>query len=558
MKNIRIGEVLKEYEYITDEQIEQALAWQKEHPETSKRIGQILVDEGFVTEGQVLEAMGRKLDMELVDLDTINIDMKAIAEIPKNLAQKYNMLAFKEDGAVLTVALSDPLNFYGIEDIRQLTGMDLKLVLAPEEKIRLEITHAYSAVTARQALEKASEAAEPEPEDTGVEEVGADAPVVDALNKLLIHGYNMGASDIHIESFEDYVAVRVRVDGVMAETARLAVSIQTPLIARIKIMSEMDIAERRLPQDGHFKTIIEGKDINARVSIIPTVYGEKAVIRFLFDDIAVDHQGQYGMDEENYKKFEKILSSPNGMIYITGPTGSGKTTTLYMALDEMVKLPINISTIEDLVERNLTGINQMQVNPVAGLTFERGLRALLRQDPDVIMIGETRDPETASIAVRAAITGHLVFSTIHTNDALSAIVRLEDMEIPPYMVASSLSGIVAQRLMRKVCPHCREEYTATEDECIALGVESGTKLYRGKGCPVCNGSGYKGRMAVHEVVVVDRHLRRMITEGDEMEAMEEYLRGEGMFSSLQEEARERVLDGTTTMQEYHKIARYAE
>ncbi|MCI2061323.1 MAG: GspE/PulE family protein [Eubacteriaceae bacterium] len=558
MRNIRLGEVLKEYGYITEEQIEQGLQWQKDNPDTKKRFGEILVDLGFVSDDNVLEAMARKLNMEIVDLDRITLDMKAVEMIPKHLAERYNMLAYQADGMDLTVAIDDPLNFYGIEDIRQLTEMNLILVLAPKERIRRAIVQAYSEVTARNALKRASESAAPPVEETGVEEIGVDAPVVDALNKLLIHGYNMGASDIHIEPFEEYVDVRVRVDGVMTETARLASSIQLPLIARIKIMSDMDIAERRLPQDGHFKATIEGKDINARVSIIPTVYGEKAVIRFLFADIAVDHQGQFGMNDANYGKFRKILGAPNGMIYITGPTGSGKTTTLYMVLDEMVTLPINISTIEDPVERNLTGINQMQVNNTAGLTFERGLRALLRQDPDVIMIGETRDAETASIAVRAAITGHVVFSTIHTNDALSAIVRLEDMEIPPYMVASSLAGVVAQRLVRKVCPHCSEEYTATEEECAALGVEAGTKLKRGKGCPVCNQSGYRGRTALHEVVVIDRTIRRMITEGASQADMEEYLREAGLFTSLQEEARECVLEGITTVEEYHKIARYAE
>ncbi|MEG0391708.1 MAG: ATPase, T2SS/T4P/T4SS family [Anaerovoracaceae bacterium] len=553
--NIRIGEVLKEYGYITDEQIQEALDYQKAHKEEGKLLGEILVEEGFVTERQTLEALGQKLDYDLVDVTTENIDTNAVGRIPKAIADKYNMIAIREEGNVLYVALSNPLQFYGIEDVRQITQKHLVLLLDTKDHISRAISDNYSEVNARKALEKigtiTSKMNIEVPAE--IEDVGSDAPVVAALNKLLLHGHSMGASDIHIEPFESFMLVRVRMDGVITETARLEVSIQQPLIARIKIMADMDIAERRLPQDGHFKAIMEGREINGRVSIIPTVHGEKAVIRFLYNEVLVDGQEQFGMTPDNYKKFAEIIRSPHGMVYITGPTGSGKTTTLYMVLETLSKKPINICTIEDPVERNLTAINQMQVNQQAGLSFEVGLRALLRQDPDVIMVGETRDAETASIAVRAAITGHLVLSTLHTNNAISAIVRLQDMGIPAYMVANSLAGLVAQRLVRKVCPKCGEEYAATVDECELLGV-SQAKIKKGRGCSYCNETGYKGRIAVHEVVVIDKEIRRLIAGGAGVEEIEQALRQEGRFASLQEEARRLVMEGITSMEEYNKVA----
>jgi type IV pilus assembly protein PilB len=320
-------------------------------------------------------------------------------------------------------------------------------------------------------------------------------------------------------------------------------------------MGNLDIAEKRLPQDGHFRIQIDQVDLNVRISVIPTVYGEKAVLRFLSTNTSIDHANHMGMTDADYDKFLEILAHPNGIIYITGPTGSGKTTTMYMALDKFKQKQINISSIEDPVERNLDGINQVQVNNMAGLTFEKGLRSLLRQDPDIIMVGETRDAETASISVSAAITGHLVISTLHTNDALTSIVRLEDMGVPPYLVGNSIVGLVAQRLIRKICPHCMEEYESSEIELITLGVTKAQlpRLKRGVGCHVCNQTGYRGRIAVHEIILVDKKMQRMIAESAPMSALYEYARKDMKMATLRERTRDLVLQGVTSMEEFLKI-----
>ncbi|MEA4923088.1 MAG: GspE/PulE family protein [Eubacteriaceae bacterium] len=554
MKIIRLGDVLIDYGYVTEEQVSEALEYQNDHKQEGLRLGETLIKLGYIKESEMLRALADRLKIPVIDISSADVDRGSVEKIPKALAKQYNMLAYGTDGNDLKIVTNDPLNMYALEDIKQVSGMKPIVAIDTNESVRNAISKYYSDIGAREALEKASDIAQTLADEIPeIEDVGDDAPIVAALNQLLLLSYNMNASDVHIEPFEEHVLVRVRVDGVMTETARLSTKIRMPLIARIKIMADMDIAERRIPQDGHFKTEIEGRSINARVSVIPTVHGEKAVIRFLFEDVAVDQAANMGMNDRNYEKFAKMVRSPHGMIYITGPTGSGKTTTLYMLLDRMAQQPVNISTIEDPVERDLKAINQMQVNNQSGLTFETGLRALLRQDPDVIMVGETRDSETADIAVRAAITGHLVFSTLHTNDAISAIVRLEDMGVPDYLVANSLVGLVAQRLVRKVCSECGEEYEASPEECALLGVDS-AKLKKGRGCPSCNGTGYHGRTAVHEVVVIDREMRRMIAKGAGVEELEKYLKDEGGFISLQEEAGKMVLAGITTIEEYNKVA----
>jgi len=327
------------------------------------------------------------------------------------------------------------------------------------------------------------------------------------------------------------------------------------LIARIKILANLNIAEKRVPQDGHFRTVVEGNEINVRVSIIPTIHGEKAVMRFLLTDTPIDNKEQFGMNKTNYDKFMQMLMSPHGIIYITGPTGSGKTTTLYMALDYLSKGEVNISTIEDPVERNLERVNQMQVNNMAGLTFDVGLRAILRQDPDIIMVGETRDTETAQISVRAAITGHLVLSTLHTNDALSAIVRLNDMGVSPYLIANSVTGLVAQRLIRKICPYCMLTYKPELAERKLLDDDI-VEVRKGTGCHICNNTGYKGRIAIHEVAIIDRTLRTLISRNAPMEEIKAYAIKEQGMMTLKESAMELVRKGITSTQELIKISYY--
>ena len=439
--------------------------------------------------------------------------------------------------------------------------MTIDVALAEKAPIEHTIDVYYSEIESRQAAanlddtpDEALAAVETDPLANLDED---ETPVVKLLNSLLLHGYNIGASDIHIEPMEMETRVRLRVDGMLIHYLHIDRRLHPSLVARTKILSNLDIADKRSPQDGHFKIVVEGVEMNLRVSVVPSVYGQKIVLRYLNSSTAITNSRQFGMNEANFRRFSHMLGNPNGIVYITGPTGSGKTTTLYLALEELVKRSVNISTIEDPVERHIRGVTQIQVNPLAGLTFETGLRALLRQDPDIIMVGETRDAETASISVRSAITGHLVLSTLHTNDAVSSIVRLEDMGVEPYLVANSLVGLVAQRLVRKVCPYCKQAYAPDAEEAALVGGGQ-QKLWKGTGCPACNQTGYKGRMAVHEVVTVDKDVRRMISTGSPIEDIYAYVREKQGFTSLVEEARGLVLAGVTTAEELLKLTYYVD
>lgn len=552
-RNVRIGDVLKEYGYVNDEQIGKALEYQKTH--RGVRLGRALVDLGYITEHQMLEALSARLVLKIGNVGQMHVDIQAVQRVPMELAQKYGMLGVAEDGDSLTVLTNDPLNYYGLEDVRQTTGMNLQLMLCEKQALDNAIRYYYSEIRAKKAATVANDSQQPEVAELTVEEGEDDIPVINLLNSLIQRAYHNNASDIHIEPFEDRTTVRMRIDGVIVEFVNLQKSLHASLIARIKILGEMDIAERRVPQDGHFRMKVDDQMINMRISVIPTVFGEKAVIRLLAGNSHIDYSETYGMHREDYDKLNKMLNSPNGLIYMTGPTGSGKTTTLYMILNELVKRHVNISTIEDPVERNVDKINQCQVNNMAGMTFETGLRALLRQDPDIIMVGETRDNVTASISVRAAITGHLVLSTLHTNDALSAIVRLEDMGVEPYMVANSLVGVVAQRLMRKLCQECAKE-VETDDKTRGYLEKDIPKIKAPVGCPRCNHTGYYGRIAIHEVVYVDKRLRGMISDGAGMDEIKAYAIQEQGMRTLKESGVKLVEDGITSLEELVKVAYY--
>ncbi|MDR2163967.1 MAG: GspE/PulE family protein [Clostridiales Family XIII bacterium] len=555
-RQVRIGDLLKEYGYLDDEQLQRALEYQKAN---NIRLGSAVIQLGFVTEAEVIEALSHKLGIPVINLETARIDTGIVALIPRSLAEKNIAIAVNEQDGHLLLAINDPLNFYGVEELQQVAGMPVELMISDRAGIENAIKHYYSEVEARDAVSKAdSDYANlfPEIEEINTVEVGDDStPVVNLLNSLMLRAYNNGASDLHLEPFDTTCKVRMRVDGALVDYADIPKNIHPALIVRLKIMSNLDIAEKRLPQDGHYRANISGADLNVRLSVIPTVYGEKAVLRFLSTNTLIDHATHFGMADSDYQKFLEILAHPNGIIYITGPTGSGKTTTMYMAIDKYKTKQVNISSIEDPVERNLDGINQVQVNNMAGLTFETGLRSLLRQDPDIIMVGETRDSETASISVSAAITGHLVLSTLHTNDAISSIVRLEDMGVPPYLVGNSLVGLVAQRLVRKICPHCMEEYEASDLELLTLHEtrDRVSILRRGTGCHVCNQTGYRGRTAVHEIVLVDKRMQRMIAENATIASLYEYARKEMGMSTLRERAHDLVVSGITSMEEYLKI-----
>lgn len=559
MKNLPIGELLKEIGYITEEQIQSALAYQKIHDHM--RIGPALIELGYISEKQILIALAQRLNLQTVKIDHYPVDSEAVKLIPRQLAERYGILAVKSNGALLTVITNDPLNFYALEDIRQITEQMLEILLTEQAPLQKAIAYYYTEITAQQAALNANlePAKEMNREFTGaaiINDENSDAPVIRLIDSLIQKAYSIQASDIHLEPFEDNTMVRMRIDGVIVEYLTLQNSLHPSLIARIKIMSNMDITEKRIPQDGHFRTRVSGEDLNVRVSIIPTVFGEKAVMRLLANNTRIDYSGQFGMNEDAYNRFLPMLDYPHGIIYITGPTGSGKSTTLYMVLERLAKRKVNITTIEDPVEKNIRGVNQTQVNPIAGLTFESGLRSLLRQDPDIIMVGETRDAETAAISVRAAITGHIVLSTLHTNNATASIVRLQDMGIENYLISNSLVGIVAQRLLRKNCPNCHQEMEVTPAERKWLPADVKT-VKRGIGCVQCNQTGYLGRIAVHEVVTIDKELRNMIARNATMEEIDQYaIKVQGM-QTLQDQALELVRKGQICTEELIKLMFYA-
>ena len=527
-KNIRIGDVLLQAGYIKQDELDEALEYQKNNK--GIRLGEALIKLGFITEHQQLEALSARLGQRYVKIDRIMVQTEAVAMIPVQLAKKYHMLAVQYQDNNLTIVLNDPLDYYGIEDIRQTTGMNLEIWLTELLPLNQAIEYYYSEIEAKKAASSANEMAREREQalEVDADEGDSDAPVIKLLDNLLARAFSMNASDIHIEPFEEKTSVRIRVDGQLLDYVVLQKSLHKNLIARVKILGQMDIAEKRLPQDGHFRTRIANRDVNIRTSVIPTVFGEKAVLRLLASGNMVADAETFGMNQAHFEQFSKMLEAPNGMIYITGPTGSGKTTTLYMAL---------------------------QVNTVAGLTFERGLRSLLRQDPDIIMVGETRDEETAAISVRAAITGHLVFSTLHTNDAVSSIIRLIDMGVEPYMVANSLVGLVAQRLVRVVCPECGYWDEPTEQEKAFIGPKI-TRVRRAQGCNSCSHTGYVGRRAIHEILCVDNQMRRMITQRTPMEELRSYATHYLGMESLTDEALKLVADGTTTVEELKKVAYY--
>ena len=552
--NLRIGEILTEKCYVTEEQIGQALAYQKEHRDM--RVGQILMELGFVTEMQVLEALADRLHVDIVEVAQLSVDISAVSMVEKSLAEKNLILPIQEKNHTMTIVTNDPLNYFAFEEVRQQTGCHLEILLSEEAPLRQAISYYYAEVSARKAAKQANVGFTVEENELEIENLtdsDDEAPIIRLLNSLLERAIKTNASDIHIEPFEKETKVRMRVDGVIMDYVTIQRNIHSPLIARIKILANLDIAEKRLPQDGHFRAGLEEGYVNIRVSILPTVFGEKADLRIMSTNGELEHADHFGMDDYSYERFLPMLNYPNGIIYITGPTGSGKSTTLYMVLEYLSKRNVNISTIEDPVEKNLPGINQTQVNPVAGLTFDVGLRALMRQDPDIIMLGETRDGETAGTSVRAAITGHVVLSTLHTNDAASSIVRLEDMGVETYLVANSLVGLVAQRLMRKVCPHCAKEVDTTEQERLFLG-EDVKRIRRGMGCSHCNNTGYKGRIAVHEILSMDHTVRKMVVEHQSIEEIKRYAIEQQGMRTLKESGLQLVKEGVTTPEELMKIS----
>lgn len=551
-RNKRLGDLLVEVGFITPKQLEEALHKQKL---TGKKIGEILIDDSMVSEADMIKALEMQLGIPYTDISKIYIDPEVPKLINENLARRHVLIPIKREKNKLTVAMADPLNIFARDDVNIATGLDIEPVISNSDKILNAIDRYYGNQRAEKAIEEFKKQYDMNSMTELLDENNAEtinAPVVRLINTLISQAVSMKASDIHIEPSEERIRIRFRVDGELQEVMTPEKSAYSAILTRIKIMGKMDIAEKRLPQDGRIELTVDNKEIDMRISTIPTVFGEKIVIRLLDRSNFLASKAELGFDQHNLQLLDKLIKYPNGIILVTGPTGSGKSTTLYAILKELNKVNINIITIEDPVEYRLGGINQVQVNNKSGMSFANGLRSILRQDPDIIMIGEIRDSETAQIAVRASITGHLVLSTMHTNDAPSTVTRLMDMGIEPYLVAASVIGVVAQRLVRKICPHCKEPHNATSFEKQMLNVSEETVIYKGRGCSVCNGKGYIGRTAIHEVMHINRDIRGLIENRASIDAIRTAAAENGTIT-LRESCKQLVLSGITTIDEMTRV-----
>ncbi|MBP3243431.1 MAG: Flp pilus assembly complex ATPase component TadA [Ruminococcus sp.] len=552
MRNERIGDYLVSEGLITEEQLQKVLTAQKESNGT-KKFGDVVVELGVMSETNFTKALAGKLNVQYVDLENIEINTEAVNKIPEALARKHTVIAINITGKRLTVATNDPVNFIVLEDIKVSTGMDTRPVLATTSAINKAIGKCYSMqnvdsltdeLAAMNGGDLGNMAADKEAQDR-VE----NAPIVKLATTIIENSYRADATDIHIEPFEKYTRIRIRVNGDLVELMNISSAVHSALTTRLKLISGMNIAEKRIPQDGRFTQVVDGTTLDVRVSSLPMVHGEKIVIRILSTgQIALRKITDLGMSDYNYQLFESMLRVPHGVILVTGPTGSGKTTTLYAALGEIAKPNVNVVTVEDPVEKAIDGINQCQVNQKAGMTFAAALRSILRQDPDIVMIGEMRDTETADIGIRAAITGHLVLSTLHTNDAASTVVRLVDMGVAPYMVATSLIGVIAQRLVKVLCPECKTPRMTTAEENELIGIPESIQIYDPVGCPVCNNTGYRGRTAIHEIIHCTAKVSQIIAAGGGKEDIEKAAKANGT-KLLRDNASELVQAGQTSIDE---------
>ena len=556
-KKLRLGDVLVNSGVITAEQLQKGLELQKG---SGRKLGETLVDEGITTEENIAKALSSQLGYEMVDLQDVSIDEEILNLVPPNILKKHKMIPFeysKMGMNVLRVAMSDPMNMAAMDDINIITNLQVEPVVATPRDVMLALDRYYGQAEVNSALEeyvkeKTSQMAEQE--DIYSDDIN-NSPIVQLVKTMIEQAVRQRASDIHIEPMEKQVRVRYRIDGALYEKATYNISLLPALVARIKIIGGMDISEKRKPQDGRITQVVDRREFDIRVSILPTVYGEKIVMRLTSKNALSREKSQLGLKPHDLQKFDHILKNPHGILLVTGPTGSGKSTTLYTALSELNKEDVNIITVEDPVEANIDGINQVQVNNKADLTFASALRSILRQDPDIIMIGVIRDQETASIAVQASITGHLVVSTLHTNSAASTITRLVDMGIEPYLIADSTVGVIAQRLVRRLCPDCKRAKKAdAEDlEMLMRKPEEDLTIYEPCGCAKCDGTGFRGRIGVYEIMEVTPQLKHIISKGGEVEAIKAQALKDGMHT-LRMSATELVLDGTTSVQEMMRVS----
>lgn len=554
----RMGDMLVEERVITDEQLNYAL---KEQKKRKLKIGETLVDLGFIDELTIAKVLEKQLKVERIQLASIVIDPEILKLVNEQILRKYMVMPFefhKSNPNVLRVAMADPLDIIAIDDIAIITNLKIEPTVATQKEIATAIDKYYGNTEAKAVAERYTKEKENQnkgKEDEAVYDDVNNSPIVLLVKAIIEQAVRQRASDIHIEPFEHTIRVRYRVDGILSEVMNYEINLLPAVVARIKIIGDMDISEKRKPQDGRITIIVDREEFDIRVSILPTVYGEKIVMRITSKKGLTKAKKELGFSDEEMRKFDLILKHPHGMILVTGPTGSGKSTTLYTALSELNTSEVNIITVEDPVEANIDGINQVQVNPKAEMTFATALRSILRQDPDIIMIGEIRDLETAEIAVRASITGHLVVSTLHTNSAASTITRLVDMGIEPYLIADATVGVIAQRLVRRLCPSCKIKHVTEDLEYELLGVDKNDKLtiYEPCGCHICNGTGYFGRIGLYEIMPISPRIKEIISRNGSANQIRDIALEEGM-NTLQMSARKLVLEGITSMDEMKKIA----
>ncbi len=545
----KLGQILLDTKMITESQLYEALNVQKN---SGKKLGKVLVDLEFITEDEIINVLKQQLSIEVVDLNYENIENEAIESLSETIARNHNLIPLKLKGNSIVVALSDPLNIFAIEDVSIYTGKQVKTVLAKEDDIKRKIDMYYSK---KQAIKEAETFANEilRFEDEIEFEDENSAPIVKIVNSMLEQAINSDASDIHIEPYENIIRVRNRIDGILKESMILKTNLLSPIVARIKILSNMDISERRIPQDGRLSYMYYEDEFDMRISSLPTVFGEKIVIRIQNKKGFIKSKQDLGFSEYDMKIFNEIIGIPHGIILVSGPTGSGKTTTLYTILNELNNDEKNILTVEDPVESKIHGINQVQVHQKAGLNFAKTLRAMLRQDPDIIMVGEIRDSETAEIAVRSAITGHLVLSTIHTNDSATSISRLIDMGVKNYLIGSSLVGVISQRLVRKICDHCKKSYTPLKSELESMGLDDNVyTFYKGEGCRHCKNTGYSGRVGIYEIMKINSQIKKAIFSNESSDDIESIAINSGM-TTLSKSCLKKVLDGITTYEEYIRV-----
>ncbi len=554
MTYMRLGDLLISAGAIDENQLQQGLQIQKG---SGQRLGDILIQAGFITEQQLIEVLQMQLGVEYIDLTGISIPVEMAQYLPKNIAKKHTVVPVKLDRNELYVAMSDPLNFVAQEEIKQASKKQVIPMIATKRATERAIATLYGNEGAARVIEEMKREAVPTQGEQTVSNPAADeansAPTIRFVNSLIERAFQERASDIHLEPQGEEMVVRMRIDGLLRRMLTVPANLQNTVTYRLKIMGGMNISERKIPQDGHAMVSIKQHNLDLRINTIPTIYGEKIVVRIL--DKSSNHISKHtlGLTQQELEKYDALLGNASGVILIVGPTGSGKSTTMYAMLQELAREEVNIVSLEDPVEYNIDGVNQCQINEKTGMTFSTGLRAILRQDPDIISVGEIRDGETASIATRAAITGHLVISTLHTNDAILAVDRLKDIGVEPYLISNSLRGVISQRLVRKICPHCRRSYKPGEQEKDMLGLKPGVDVdfYRGEGCPECYHTGYHGRTAVFEIFMVSGKVQRLIQANATHEELVQAAMENGHVTMARNCA-QLVLDGVTTVQEAAK------